>query len=525
MSLNSTRAYEYVFSTASVYSEDISNGCYAACIRLGSSLIGTFAATFTIAIYVLILTLKLAIMIFPHLLTTTHAVVDFHRTKLTYYDVLIEFFVIILLTLFLLFRKHVVYQWKIFVKYVGRKSKAAADAAPHVAFFTFALVFSVMARKFLVHLTTPSVLPVMTLMIPIYTTLNALRLTTGEPSEDLLDSIRKQKILKQKVTLWVVLAAYHTIATGIALIPFSAWMNYIMPSTRTLAVVVIIWAQLSHKFTDIVFDASVPFLKYLAKNIPSSNFGATQGSWLISLLKMMRLLNPKSEFFLKSLQQDTVIVLLASIFAFCPWRVSYIGVILVSLLFPAFKSSNSILPLRGGQNVDDQRVFWLEYWVCWALLWCLRCYGFHIWPSVLLISALWLQHSYFRGAACVFSTVRFNVAAVMVRHNDILEEKSRLLFEGGGVGADECIEGQRVIEEEMLVTKLPSVRKQMKNTIVNTDVTSSRGSKASMDEIMYIRDNRKVAMAHAEEEEITSCDSGPEGERGTFPKKGTKKDI
>jgi hypothetical protein len=523
MSLNSTRAYEYVFSTASVYSEDISSGFYAACIRLGSSLIGTLAATLTIAIYVLILTLKLAIMIFPHLLSTSQAVIDFHRTKLTYYDALVEFLVITLFILFLLLRKRAVNQWKIFVKYVGRKSKAAADAAPHVAFFTFALVFSVMARKFLVHLTTPSVLPVMTLMIPIYTTLSALRLISSESSGDLIDSLRKQKILKQKVTLWVVLAAYHTVATGLALIPFSAWMSYIMPSTRTLAVVVIIWVQLSHNFTDIVFDASVPFLKYLARNIPSSNFGAAQGSSLISLLKMMRLLSPKSESFLKSLQQDTVIVLLASIFVFCPWRISYIGVILVSLLFPAFKSSNSILPLRGGQNVDDQKAFWLEYWVCWALLWCLRCYGFHIWPSVLLISALWLQHSYFRGAACVFSSVRFNVAAVMVRHQAILEEKSRLLYEGEGEGIDGCIEGQRVSEEETVVIKPPSVRKQIKN--IETGVDKSRGSRASMDEIMHIRDNRKVAMAHAEEEEITSCDTGTEGERGTFLKKGTKKDI
>ena len=525
MSLNSTRAYEYVFSTASVYSEDILNGFYAACVRLGSSLIGTVAATLTIAIYVLILSLKLAIMIFPHLLTTAQAVVDFHRTKLTYYDVLVEFSVITLFILFLLLRKRVVNQWKIFVKYVGRKSKSAADAAPHVAFFTFASIFSVMARKFLVHLTTPSVLPVMTLMVPIYTTLCSLRMISIGPNEDLIDSVRMHKILRQKVTLWVVLAAYHTVATGLALIPFSAWMSYIMPSARTLAVVVIIWVQLSHKFADIVFDASVPFLKYLARNIPSSNFGATQGSSLISLLKMMRLLSPKSEFFLKSLQQDTVIVLLASTFAFCPWRISYIGVIIVSLLFPAFKSSNSILPLRGGQNVDDQKVFWLEYWVCWALLWCLRCYGFHIWPSVLLVSALWLQHSYFRGAAYVFSSVRFNVAAVMVRHKNILDEKSRLLYESEGGGIDESIEGQRATEEETLMIKPPSVRKQIKNTSVDSDVDNRRGSKASMDEIMYIRDNRKVATAHAEEEEIASCDSGTERETGTFLKKGTKKDI
>ena len=522
MTLNSTRAYEYVFSTASLYSEDISNGFYAACIRLGSSLISTLAATLTIAIYVLILILKLAIMIFPHLLTTAQAVIDFHRTKLTYYDVLVEFVVITLFLIFLLLRKRIVNQWKIFVKYVGRKSKAAADAAPHVAFFTFALIFSITARKFLVHLTTPSVLPVITLLIPVYTTLSALRLMSSEPSNDLIDSVRKQKIIKQKVTLWVVLAAYHTVATGLALIPFSARMSYIMPFARTLAVVVIIWVQLSHKFAVIVFDASVPFLKYLARNIPSSNFGATQGSSLISLLKMMRILNAKYEFFLRSLQQDTVIVFLASVFAFCPWRISYVGVIIVSLLFPAFKSSNTILQLRGGHNRDEEKVFWLEYWVCWALLWCLRCYGFHIWPSALLAAALWLQHSYFRGAACVFSSVRFNMAAVMVRHKSILEEKSRLLCEVEEV--DEGNEGCRLPEGGKSPAKI-SVRKQQKNIPVDTGADYSRSKNASMDEIMHIRDSRKVAMAHAEEEEITNGDSGTEREGGSFLTKGSKKDI
>jgi hypothetical protein len=111
----------------------------------------------------------------------------------------------------------------------------------------------------------------------------------------------------------------------------------------------------------------------------------------------------------------------------------------------------------------------------------------------------------------------------MVRHQTILEEKSRLLSEGEGEGIDKCIEGQRVSEEETVVIKPPSVRKQIKNIEIGVD--NSRGSKASMDEIMYIRDNRKVAMAHDEEEEITSCDNGTEGERGTFLKKGTKKDI
>ena len=447
MSLTYTRVSEYVFSTSSLYSEDIWNGFYAACIRLGTSLFNTLAAALMIITYALILILKLSIMVFPHFIFTAKAVIEFHRTKLTKYDLLVEFVVATLVVLFLLFRKRMAARWEIFEKAVARRSKAAAAAAPHVAFFTSALIFSIAARKFLVYLAAPAVLPVITLIIPICTTLRYLQ----RENSDLFS--KNQTILKQMLSLWVVVAAYHTVATGLSLVPFLSRTSLLTPYSKCLAVVVMIWIQLSHKFTAIVFDTSVPFLKYLASKIPSSNFGATQGSSFISMLKMMGIMNAKYETFFKSLLQDTVIVLIASCFAFSPWPISYVGVVLVSLLFPAFKSSNVIMGrIKDGSNIVST-VFWLQYWTCWGTLWSLRCFGFHIWPSAMLLVTLWLQHSYFQGAAWLFSAVTFNWAAIQVRHHRMQQEKlkesdeeTRMLLSVDGEGDSDVKADVNVIE-------------------------------------------------------------------------------
>ena len=428
MATNLVRAYEYVFSTASLYQEDIFIGLYDSSVILGSSLFSSVSAAFTIVVYILLLALKMAIMIFPHFLSTAQAVIEFHRTKLTNSDLLVEFVVIALCLLFILLKKRIINQWQIFMRAVERKSKAAAAAAPHVAFFTFAIIFSIAGRKFLVHLTSPKVLPIITLLIPIYTTINGLLRVGADKSNAMPSIVRKQKVLKEKLTLWTVLAAYHTFATGLALISFSSRITSLIPILRIVIMVILMWAQLSHRFADIVFDASVPFLKYLAKKIPSSNFGTSQGNSFISVLKMMRLINVKHEHFLKSLQQDMIILLIAAAFCFFPWTVSYIGVIIVTLLFPAFKTSNNILEVRGKNNSEIDKIFWLEYWICWGLLWCLRCYGYHLWPSVLLLTAVWLQHSYFRGATWLRNGLEGNLNAVMIRHDEMQKEKEKERF-------------------------------------------------------------------------------------------------
>ena len=389
-------AFVFITSTESIYSPELLQGFNGAFFQLGSALLSIAFTLFMLTYYLLVVILKLSVMLLPHTLNTINGIYVFHRTKLSMTDICVEILVVLLVGTFLFFKKRIVVQWRIFEKYVAKKSKAAAKAAPHVAFFTLSLLISIIGRKFLVHVTSESVLPVVTLLIPIYTTLKELYAITPLSASDSdvmlhaddssngkrmsitpVKPVRKETALNQKLTLWVVLAAYHTLATTFSLVPFSSKIAAILPSVRELAVVVIIWSQLSSQFTDIVFESCKPFLRCLANTIPASNFGSTSGASLVSILRMMKIVNHAQEAYLKSLLQDSFLLLLAIIFLFLPWRIAYVGVIIVALLFPAFRSSNTILGLGNARSTTAQRSVeegidetkrWLEYWICAGLL-------------------------------------------------------------------------------------------------------------------------------------------------------------
>ena len=384
-------AFKFITSTESIYSPELLQGFHGALLQLGSSFLSIALTLFMLCYYLLVVVLKLSVMLLPHTLNTIKAIVEFHRTKLSTTDICVELLCVLSVGTFLFFKKRIVVQWRIFEKYVAKKSKAAAKAAPHVAFFTISLLISIIGRKFLVHVTSESVLPIVTLLIPVYTTLKELYAITplAVPASDVtlhdssnngkrmsitpIKPVRRETALNQKLTLWVVLAAYHTLATTFSLIPYSTRIAAILPSVRELAVVVIIWSQLSSQFTDIVFESCKPLLRCLANTIPASNFGSTSGASFVSILRMMKIVNLAQETYLKSLLQDSFLLLLAIIFLFLPWRMAYVGVIIVALLFPAFRSSNTILGLGTARGTTAQRSVeegidetkrWLEYWIC-----------------------------------------------------------------------------------------------------------------------------------------------------------------
>lgn len=439
--------YHFILSTESIYSEQLFQGFNAACLQLGSSIVSMITALIMLAGYLVVVSLKLSVMFFPHMLATWRAVVDFHRTKLSMTDICIEIVVLLLTGTFFYFKKRIMVQWRVFEKYVARKSKAAAKAAPHVAFFTLSLLISILGRKFLVHVTSEFVLPVVTLIIPMYSTIKDLYGTSSlstHGSDPTLDNNTRRgsttstkpprSKLNQKLTLWVVLAAYHALATAFSLVPFSARIATILPSVRELAVVVILWAQLSSQFTDIVFDAAKPLLRALASSIPASNFGSSSGASVLSILRMMKMISSTQEAYLKSLLQDSFLVIVALIFLFTPWRIAYVGVVLVALLYPAFRSSHSIMGLGAAaspfgrnspmeEDVLAESRRWLEYWVCAGAMWTARCYGFRMWPSVMMLGALWLQHSWFRGASTVLSSVGGQWYALVHRHQRVRDKR------------------------------------------------------------------------------------------------------
>lgn len=47
---------------------------------------------------------------------------------------------------------------------------------------------------------------------------------------------------------------------------------------------------------------------------------------------------------------------------------------------------------------------WLDYWIIVGSMWVLRIFGLlHVYPSIFMVTCLYLQHSYFHGATCLFA--------------------------------------------------------------------------------------------------------------------------
>ena len=60
--------------------------------------------------------------------------------------------------------------------------------------------------------------------------------------------------------------------------------------------------------------------------------------------------------------------------------------------------------------------------MCFAVLWALRIYGMKMWPSVVMLCSLWLQHSYFLGAT---STISFFKEHIVQRNHEVLLESQQ----------------------------------------------------------------------------------------------------
>lgn len=470
-------SYRYVFSTVPV--NLIQDEFYSTLKKLVLSLCDTALSLVYVLAYVTLILAKLAILVFPHAVKLGNLVVDFHRTKLSKSDILIEVLSIgVLLTSFI-FRVRIQKAWKSFLHSVSSKSKVAAKAAPHVMFFTFAILFAVLGRNFLLPLTSSAVMPIFTLVLPLLASVRVLtRMKT-------MDEESKKKEIATKLLLWVIVSIYHAIVTLASLIPFSNKLLWYLPYAKEMVIVVMVWVQISQVFSQIVFDSIISkILVKLCAMVPGG-FSVAQAddkaSTFFSILKMMYLVNDAQLAFLQALFQDSVATILAVFFMFTPSIFATAGMVTIALLLPAFRTAAAVAsssafasetsqelaklarPVNAGAAAprtntnttsssglssflsatpsknkaisaveNSLNTHWLRYWVCLSVLWCVRIYCLAIWPSVMIVATLWLQHSYFQGSSQLPTFLIGTSLALVVRNNRIQAEREREGEEGGG---------------------------------------------------------------------------------------------
>eukprot|EP01031_Cornospumella_fuschlensis_P037824 gene37824-45949_t len=335
--LSLKHAYDYVFTTAPVGA--VQNDLGAVIKQFFVSSYHTLLSLSTLLYYLLLILCKIIILAFPHAVKAFRRIYHFHRTHLTTYDIIVEVILLSLIIIYFVFKERIVNTWNRFEAYVSAKSRAAARAAPHVAFFTAAFLVAVLGRKFILPLTSSSTMPIFTLMIPLATTY--LRLPNLPRSDA---EVKISENLKSPLILMVILGVYHATVTIGSHIPFSTRLLSVLPYVKEVVIVVLIWCQLSPVFTDIVFTSVIsPALNKMQAYIPTAHLQAPATPPAASfapllLLKQLGVLSEAQADFLEKLLQDSVLSLLALLCVFLPSPLAEGGMVCIVFLVPCYRT-------------------------------------------------------------------------------------------------------------------------------------------------------------------------------------------
>jgi hypothetical protein len=403
---------------------------------------------------------KLFIVLLPHAAKVLNSIYEFHQT-LTYYDICLEILLVACGLLCYVFRNKIRKWWVDLEKNISTKSKAVAKALPHVLFFSSSLLISVLGQKFIAPLTSSKIMPFFTLGIPL---INLLYVSKKGLSLDGKQINRYNHLF----TSLVVLGIYHSFVTCLSVVPFSAKMLSLLPYIRETIIVILLWVQISSVFATIVFTSSIkPVMNKLSQWIPA--FGQNtiimdekdlqdssqqvKTGVFVALARTLNVFNEQHIRFLVHCLQDSLVSLITFLSLFIPYPFSYIGMVAVAFILPSFRVVSLVNEInsfrletirRNSQNrgevpdnsaVDklleskkeilmDNLQHWISYWICIFFLWIFRIYIFAMWSSIVLLLALWLQHSFFRGGATSINLFFAYSSEYLTKHGDLMKSES-----------------------------------------------------------------------------------------------------
>jgi hypothetical protein len=398
-----------LISTDLPVTDEVIIKCFSRCLSRTLTVGVEFLGCLTeLLVYLLIVGFKLSILLFPHLIRLGQVVVEFHRTQLDMWDIVVEFAILITAILVLAFRQRIKDFWNRTEKQLASKYRIVAKFGPHVLFFVVALLLAIAGKKFLFPLANSLALPLVITVYPLYLTITRIRRE---------DSIHYVDALKY----WVIASLYFATNFVLGSIPFSGRVSQYISVVHVLVFIISIWIQVSSVCVDIVFDATEPVLRYYVDRIPAADIGSKYVGGIINALKMIRVLDDKKAAVIEGLLTDSISVIIATFCFFSTSFISSLGVFAVGMVLPAFRSSKLIRPTGALKEerslLVNSQAFYLRYWCCFMSLLIVRTIGVALGPRLVLLISLWLQHTYFRGADKVFDFITTNAASVARRHN------------------------------------------------------------------------------------------------------------
>jgi hypothetical protein len=104
------------------------------------------------------------------------------------------------------------------------------------------------------------------------------------------------------------------------------------------------------------------------------------------------------------------------------WRKSF-GSITSSSASKNKNESEKVKRLEAEMNtLRRERKGWIEYWICLSIILLLHIYSFAWWPSILMFTTLWLQHSYFKGSSRIIQSFHEFMCTLSHRNKKLREE-------------------------------------------------------------------------------------------------------
>jgi hypothetical protein len=453
-SLSKQFASKYVFSTAPF--SEINSDLFLLFQSFYTCLIELLKICFGLVVCFALVLVKLLILLLPHALKLSKQVYQFHK-GLSYYDVLIEFTFLSIVVFGYLFRKTIQNWWTITERNISAKSKALALALPHILFFSSSFIISILGQKFIAPLTSPKIMPVFTLIIPLANLVYLIRRDVH------VDGKHIQRYNHVFTTL-VVLGIYHSIVTCLSTIPFSNYFLSFLPYIKETIIVILVWVQVSSVFAQIVFTSAIkPVMSKISGYLPFGNTTifsdqdlqnnhdqaalANKRSVLDAVIRFFNVFSEQQLEYFSFFLRDSLVSMLAFLFLCLPYPFSYLGMVAISFILPCFRcvslvnhlslfrlemirtnnhhhhrvhhhqaveqenhqpinqEQQQIIMEQKKQLLNGNVLRWIHYWICILGIWIFRIYVCSIWSTIIILVSFWLQHAYFKGAITIVSTV------------------------------------------------------------------------------------------------------------------------
>jgi hypothetical protein len=182
---------------------------------------------FFVISYLLLFILKLSLILMPYVHSFGVLVVEFHQKQLKPIDIVIEISVILVCFIYFLFRKRIFKFWESFYRNLSQKYQKFAKIFPHILFFLTAGILAIYGGKFLIPLSSPQILPIFTLIRPLFHSFRLWKAAKPNP-----------KAQKDAVVLWTILGSYYALSSFAMMIPFSNYFLSYIPAVREFSLVV-----------------------------------------------------------------------------------------------------------------------------------------------------------------------------------------------------------------------------------------------------------------------------------------------